>query len=239
MKKGPGVFLVLFLCCLILKCIPGVKRIENYREIKRGIPDAVCIINADFMKVMPSEGENGSFWTREPSVKFNNYAESLIQDYVRHLSTRRFKINFRKVDFSNSEKNVVSNMFTRLKGYERIDEFFVGQSVLAVLDTIKSNNVLLIWQNGYHFTKDYIDKVESIEALHTITSIASVGMAVAVGGLGVISYGRYDKGSIETRVALIDKKEKRVLYYTSRNTRDNPLTDSTMIYHVSNLFAGF
>jgi hypothetical protein len=217
----------------------GVKCIDNYRKNKREVHSINCITNVHFVKVIEDKKKPANLWERIPSESANRFADSTIREYVKYYSKKKFEIIQDTFQIDSVTYAKVRLLSAQLDTVKKIDAIKIDERLIESLKDIKNDNVLIICQEGYHFSRDYMDSIETRENLLSLLSVASIGTAVAGGGVGFAYISNNDKGQSVIFVMFINKKLNKVLYYSKRLTSGDIFADSTIIDQMSSMFAKF
>jgi hypothetical protein len=234
-----GRCLAVLLIVITVDCSIGIKCIENYRRNKREIHSINCITKVHFAKIMDDKKKSTHLWDRVPSESANKFAEDKIREYVNCYSRRKFKIIQDTFQIDSVAYAKVKLLSAQLDTANKIDAIKIDEGLIESLQGIQNDNVLLICQEGYHFSRDYMDAIETRENLQSLLTVASVGAAIAGGGVGFAILSNNDKGRSVIFVMFINKKLNKVLYYSKRLTSGDIFADSTIIDQMSSMFAKF
>jgi hypothetical protein len=234
-----GRCLAVLLIVITVDCSMGIKCIENYRRNKREIHSINCITKVHFVKVIDDKNKPTYSWNRIPSEGANKFAENKIREYVNFYSKKKFEIIQDTFQIDSVAYARVRLLSAQLDTVNKIDSIKIDERLIESLKEIKNDNVLIISQEGYHFSRDYMDAIETRENLLSLLSVASVATAVAYGGVGYAFISANDKGRSIIFVMFINKKQNKVLYYSKRLTSGDIFADSTIIDQMSSMFAKF
>jgi hypothetical protein len=222
----------------ICEGMPGIKLIHGYRKVKKEIDSAICVVDVNFSRVVDDQNTKPSEWKQIPSPEFITIASKRIEDFVSIYSRRSHITSFKCVQYDSIQRLIISEMFKQLDSINQIDWFSIDDKVLSLFDVTPNRYVLLISQNGYHFSEEYIEKLEEKENARDLASLALFGAALAMGGV-FVTFGHGEKGYSEIQMAYIDKQQKKVLYYAKKASTENPQADSTIIYQLQPMFFKF
>jgi hypothetical protein len=229
--------LINFFMFTICEGMPGIKLIHSYRKVKKEIDSAICVVDVNFSRVVDDQNTQPSHWKQIPSPEFNTTASKRIEDFVSIYSRRSHISDFKNVKFNIVQRGMISEMFYQLDTTKHIDQITVKDEVIELFSTFTNRYVLMISQNGYHFSQEYIEKLEE-ENARDLASLALFGAALAMGGV-FLTFGHGEKGYSEIQMAYIDKQVKKVLYYAKKSSTENPQADSTIIYQLQPMFFKF
>jgi hypothetical protein len=224
----------------ICEGMPGIKLIHGYRKVKKEIDSAICVVDVNFSRVVDDQNTKPSEWKQIPSPEFITIASKRIEDFVSIYSRRSHITSFKCVQYDSIQRLIISEMFKQLDSINQIDWFSIDDKVLSLFNVTPSRYVLLLSQNGYHFSQEYIEKLEEkgMENARDLASLALFGTAIEVGGV-FLTFGHGEKGYSEIQMAYIDKQQKKVLYYAKKASTENPQADSTIIYQLQPMFFKF
>jgi hypothetical protein len=231
--------LVVLLIVMTVDCSMGIKCAKNYRRNKAEIHSINCLTKVNFVKVVGDKKRSANFWNQIPSEGANRFAERKIREYVNSYSRKRFEIIQDTFQIDSIGFAKLKLLSSQLDTSKRIDSIRIDERLIESLREVQSDNVLIVCQYGYHFSRDYMDAVETRENLLSLFSVASVVTAVAGGGIGYAVISANDKGRSVIFVMFISKKQDKVLYYSKRVTEGDIFADSTIIDQMSSMFARF
>jgi hypothetical protein len=230
-----GRCLVVLLIIITVNCSMGIKYNEYYRRNKKEIHTINCVTKVHFVKIIDDIKKARDLWGRIPSEGANRFAEHKIREYVNTHSKEKREIiqdTFQIDSLAYAQLKLLSSQLDTAK---RIDSIKIDEGLIESLKDIKNANVLIVCQDGYHFSRDYMDEVEMRESFAPVAFAA----AFADGSAGSALFGDNDKGRSVMFVVFINKRQNKVLYYSKRLTSGDIFADSTIIDQMSLMFAKF
>ncbi|MBN1601596.1 MAG: hypothetical protein JW915_08310 [Chitinispirillaceae bacterium] len=233
---------VCVLICQNVLCTKNILRIDNYRNIKKEIKEVLCIADIDFHIVIDEIGGEWSKWKLEPSEMANKYALSVIDSYAHRYfgySKKQSLVACQSVKYDTKQRASINAMFQELKFLKKVEQYRLGEEITRLFSNINNRYVLLISQNGYHYSEEYLSMLEATEAITTIISTATLVGGIAATGFGMGTFVYHKKGISSMSMALLDLKEPKVLFYSGNSFKDNPLADSVMLRQLQSLFYYF
>ena len=222
---------LVFISLLLFDCY-GVKQIHNYRHVKRDISSISNVVVVNLLEVQYNKNEATTGWPRQKSAYCDSIAMDHISQYLKKYFYRKYETKVVSIASDSLLNQNLLEFFNLLDTTKNIDSFNVSNNVVGLFANINDRYILLIYQDGYCFPKEYLNDVESKEIARFMIS-ASIGSAY----LGPLK--NPDKGFSRMSMAFIDKSLQKVLYYSRRSNSVNPLGDSTIINQLESNFIRF
>lgn len=240
-------FMMMFvsICVLItlnICCTKKVLRVDNYKTVKKEIKEVLCITDVDFQKVIDERWVDRSKWKLESSEMANKYALSVIDSYVQRYfgySRKHSLVACQSGEFDSIQRKSINTMFQEISSLNNLEHYRLGEGITQLFSNVNNRYVLLISQNGYHYSEEYISRMNTVEAFTTVASTVSLVGAVTAGGFGMGTYIHYKKGISSMSMALLDLKGPKVLFCSRNSFQDDPLADSVMVRQLQSLFNRF
>jgi hypothetical protein len=228
---------VLFASFLIMNCF-GIKQIHHYKRIKKQIHSVSNVIIVNMPQLKENKKKRKSEWDQVRSDHCDSFMTNKIEKYVQEYSRKDFVIRTVPFQTDPSLNSIMQYLFDGLEKAKRIETVRIDDGLLDALSSIDNPYILLIYQDGYCFSEGYLKQVDEAQAASSLFSaIRVVGFSPI--GIGVLATGDFDRGYSRIGVALIDKSEGKVLYYSRRISRENPLGDSAIIYQLDPMLSAF
>lgn len=235
-----GKCLVVLLIVITVDCSMGIKCIQNYRRNKREIHSINCVTKVHFVKIIDDKTKSANLWDRIPSEGANKFAENKIREYVNMYSKKKFEIIQDTFQIDSVAYAKIKLLSSQLDSAKKIDLIKIDEGLIESLQEIRNDNVLIICQDGYHFSRDYMDAIETREMLSSsLFGVVAIAAAITGASPGFALIGANDKGRSVIFVMFINKNQHKVLYYSKRLTSGDIFADSTIIDQMSSMFAKF
>jgi len=213
---------------VFLNCF-GIKQIHRYGRLKKEINYVGTITIVNLLEIKDNNQKAPMLWERVPSITNDSIAAAKISNYLNGHATNKMTIKSTPFISDSLTNYTIRTLFTELDTIKNFDTYILNVDITKAFSSIADRYILLVYQDGYHFSKEYLHYIESKRTRQALLGGLSMGTALAVGGIGYACITQYDEGYSDIGLALIDKATSKVLYFSKNSAHINPLEFSAII----------
>ena len=226
MKVFNSIFILITL--LFMNCLE-IKQINRFASLKKEINSVSCITIVNLHEVKYDKQKAPELWERVPSFAGDSITTMKINNYLKWYYSDKMTVKTTSFTSDSLINYNIAKLFNELGSIQKFDTCILNDTLIKALTTIDDRYIMLVFLEGYHFSKEYMNRIESKQARQGLLNALSMSSVMAFGGIGCISASQYDEGYSNIGFVLIDKTMSKVLYISSNSAHINPLEFSAIM----------